>query len=275
MEIIYIQENEIDLVRKIIPKDILNGIVFVLAAVDKDTIKGVAVIGRLGKKHVTLKWMYVPLKYRGKGVGNALVDFIFEEVRKEKEAVLTFEYPADEDYTQILNHMFILRDCRINSSVIRLGSVTRQMLLASKLARTKLKGELKGSIYALAEVPLDIIDDFVNKKHHSDLNIEDIKTADKLLSVVFGIDGEMVGYMMVSENSKEGEYTVTGLFIEHKYRAYLMEFLRLTLAYAVETDDLVKKLEFAVYNEKVYGLINKLLGDGVIWDELSVIKGVF
>lgn len=275
MEIIYIQENEIDLVQQIIPKDILTGVIFVLAAVEKDEIKGTAVISRLGNKHVALKWMYVLEKYRGKGVGNAMLDFICEEVKREEDAVLTFEYPSDTSYTQILNHMFISRDCEMNSSVIKLGSVTRENLLTSKLAKTVLKGELKGSIYSLNEVPMDVIDNFVNKKHSSDLNIEDIKNADKLLSVIFGVEDEMVGYLMVSENSNEGEYIVTGLYIEHKYRVYFLEFLRQAFAYLIEVDDLVKKLEFAVYDEKAYELIDKLLGAGVIWDEQIVIKGVY
>lgn len=279
MKILYLQENELEAVKPILPESVLSGVVFVLAAVEEDVIKGVAVVQKLSGKQVALRWLYVLEKFRKQGVAGALLDFIIEETQKEKNGCLTAEYPAEEEeFSQIINHMLIKRDAELFSDLVRTGTIDRGGIFASKLAELTFAEEATGDLYALEEVSAELIQAFVKEHHLSSFSTEDLVSADKLLSVVYGVEGKMAGYILVAPDGGEapesGEYLITGLYLDDKYRTHFVNFLRQAFIYLFVTDDLVKQISFNVYDEKIYALINKLLGEHVEWTGYEVIRGI-
>lgn len=295
MKILYLQENELEAVGPVLPEGILSGVVFVLAAVEEDTVMGVAVVQKLSGKQMALKWLYVPEKFRRQGVANALLDFILDEIKREENACLTLEYPidnapadkqpaavnkeeAEQDYSMIFNHMLIKREAQLTSSLLRLGMIDRAGLYASKLAELTFADEEMGDLYSFEELPGEVLQAFVKDKHLTAFSTEDLLSADKLLSVVYGVDGNMAGYILVAEDDTEGrekgDYIITGIYLDDKYRSHFVNFLGQAFKYLLWTDDLIKRLSFVVYEDRVYALINKLLGDNVEWTEQEIIRGI-
>ncbi len=110
MEIIRVKESQIEFFAGVAPAEVM-GLVSLpncgaIGAVDNGYGIGLLVFTEQTKGSITIEWLYVDSKYRGKGAGAMLMETIFEVANKLGEAKILARLPLEDDFEEMQFYLF-------------------------------------------------------------------------------------------------------------------------------------------------------------------------
>lgn len=212
MEITRINHKNKEAFAKILPSDINYHFNYVIGCVLDDRAVGSAIVN-LEDEKCSIAWLWVAEKYRRRGIGSRLLDYICENLAVELQGNFTITYPGNTDWTAIMEYMVLKRGFTIEVYTYPKFRLTKEQLLLSPLmARGTVPGN--DSIIPLSNVTGFQIKEFIidcREGRKYNVNMVDFSLADKDRSMVLLKAGHIHGITLVRTH-QQGEILSLDLF---------------------------------------------------------------
>lgn len=254
MKIITVTPELMDAFKDMIPESVLQGKVWVLAAVDGQEIVTVAVV-RVNEPHLSLKWIYTDEVQQKKGGATFVISHL-KKICDKHHFVLTASYDANEDVAFVLNDLILKNNGDISVVTHPEYTFTREELLALPIA--KREKNTSGKIFKLSEVPEKTIGTFLQGT--DEVNAFDIVDADQENSLAY-VSEKAIGLLLLTEKIDDSTLGISTFYVNPKFSAVAPSFIAASIRSILSENTDIKTVWTQILDDHVEKILHTFVGD--------------
>lgn len=263
MEIKIVEQKDWEMVKNLVPGDLLRKKAVVFAATKRGKAEGILVMEK-GDKDYSVSVLWVHPDRRRNHIASALLDKAVEYAKNTDAEEISASYDAQREDSYILDYMFVRKRFQVEVEKVPRYRITAELLKQSSLfmemkKKTKKNPNIvpfgKLTAYQLNEMQ----ENFMKNGIHmvSRINLSEI---DGKRSLVLLSDNAVKGLLLLKRKEIPTEFEMVLFFVLPSQAAAAVSLLLQASDVLFDEPDMVQGVEFVCVNTKSYLLAQKILG---------------